>query len=317
MELINFKNIDQLLINELKVSALICATGYESRCTHVAKSFSHLKCNKYVLAFSSFIRNTQRKANDQFFKDSNFEFIQTKEDDATEIVSLINFILANHEGNICTIIFDYSSMTRIWYGGLLQYLKLKEGYNKIIKILFCYSFSKYSPPQPSSNYNKYVGPIKGFFNLNIPDKPTALLLGLGYEKGRAYGLKEYLDAETYVFYTQPEKNNEQFSIDVEAYNKDIFLKLRKDHIIKYPITNLEYTINLVYTVCADLIDDFRLILAPCGPKPFTLACLITSIKLGNIDVWRISTGVEKAYKREASGEISILDCSFAPSHYNN
>jgi hypothetical protein len=42
--------------------------------------------------------------------------------------------------------------------------------------------------------------IEGFSFFSVPNKPSALIIGLGYEKNKAFGLTEYFDAETFLFY---------------------------------------------------------------------------------------------------------------------
>jgi hypothetical protein len=52
--------------------------------------------------------------------------------------------------------------------------------------------------------NKYMGPIPGIYRVSASYKPTALILGLGYEKETAVGIMEYLDPQmTYAFYSKP------------------------------------------------------------------------------------------------------------------
>lgn len=59
--------------------------------------------------------------------------------------------------------------------------------------------------------------------------------------------------------------------------------------------------------CDDLLRNYRVILAPCGPKPFTLLSLITAIKLPDIDVWRISSGkAAPTIDKVADGEVFFL-----------
>lgn len=50
--------------------------------------------------------------------------------------------------------------------------------------------------------------------------------------------------------------------------------------------------------------DFRIVIASCGPKPFTLISMLTASVLPDIDVWRISgnKGFDNA-NREPDGEV--------------
>ena len=106
----------------------------------------------------------------------------------------------------------------------------------------------------------------------------------------------------YVFLTD-ENNTPEFHNEVCSRNQELISKLSNGYIFKYPIDNLLYTRKLLYELCKRLLMDFRIVIAPCGPKPFTLISMLTASVLPNIDVWRISgnKGFDNA-NREPDGE---------------
>jgi hypothetical protein len=61
------------------------------------------------------------------------------------------------------------------------------------------------------------------------------------------------------------------------------------------------------------------IIAPCGPKPFTLFSFILASQIPNIDVWRISAGDDEnqVIKPKAAGELIIVDLIFEDSKKNS
>jgi hypothetical protein len=61
----------------------------------------------------------------------------------------------------------------------------------------------------------------------------------------------------------------------------------------------------------DLSRNYRVIIAPCGPKPFTLVSLCLALMFENIDVWRISSGKQSVpIDKEAEGDVVAYKISF-------
>jgi hypothetical protein len=311
MILENCKQIKFENLEHYPIDVVLCAVGYESRCVELARRLDLPNLRKFALAFKSHLDEKQRNDNNKIFSKLGYKLVPAGGEDYTVVHELLETICSESRQSTINLLVDYSCMTRVWYAYILYYFNTTLNYNKTINIFFSYSFSKFSPALDNLKYNLVVGPIYGFCNFSIPDKSTSLILGLGYEKIRSFGLSEYLDAETFIFYTKPEDGNSEYSFEVERQNKHLISSIKTENIYQYPISNLDTTINLIYTLCIDLIDEHRVVLAPCGPKPFSLASLIVGSKLKEIDVWRVSSGSEgNVYNREFNGNISILMCSY-------
>jgi mRNA-degrading endonuclease RelE of RelBE toxin-antitoxin system len=85
----------------------------------------------------------------------------------------------------------------------------------------------------------------------------------------------------------------------------------EENIYRYPINDLEYSERQLLSLCSYLKDAYRVIIAPSGPKPFTLISLIVALKMKEIDVWRISQGdIRNAVQYKASGKVSLYRVIF-------
>lgn len=308
MKLIETAQIQNSSLQSIIFDCFICSSGFEKRANFVAKSFKINSKSKFVIAFNNYSNEPSRQVNDKFYKDSNFEFI-CQDGDQSGFFSFIWDRIFDIDREEINIAVDYTSMTRVWYSSIISFLKNLES-TKRINVYFLYSYSKFARPFNSYIRNIHIGPIKGFSSLSIPDKPTALIIGLGYENERAFGLTEYLDAETYIFTADKSKGEEYYS-EVQSANEILLNYTKPENIFEYSLMQLENSESLLYSVCRSLITDYRLILAPTGPKPFTLLCLLTSLRLGNIDVWRISAGENsKPINKEPDGIISCYRATF-------
>ena len=56
-----------------------------------------------------------------------------------------------------------------------------------------------------------------------------------------------------------------------------------------------------------LKDDYSIIIAPLGPKPFTFISMLLSVKFPDIDIWRVGSGSDiNKYKREPIDEKTFV-----------
>lgn len=287
----------------------IFTSGYEPRSISLF-SKGILSKNSIVLGFESFKMHRTRRKNDRFFVKRNCELINADGNNPNVIHQILNNYLQGFDKEVFTLFVDYSSMTRVWYAEILAYFRDTENLKFKVEIVFGYSFAKYQPP-PEENYrNLFVSPIDGFSYFSVPNKPTALIIGLGYEKNKAFGLSEYFDGETFVFFNK-DSNDERFKNSVEQINASLLKDIPEENTYVFPIYDLEFTERQLFSLCSYLKENYRVIIAPSGPKPFTLVGLIISLKMNEIDVWRISQGDNrKAVQYEADGTTSFYKVIF-------
>lgn len=307
------KKTSQISIDEIKdtnFDLFIVASGFESRARFFAENNQINAQKKICLSFLESSENVARKENDLKFKSLGFDFFTCSGNSNTEIVRILNDVISTSKEHL-NVLVDYSSMTRVWYAAIINCLKNLERPGLIVSLWFVYSSSKYTEPPKSISYNKYVGPINGFYSITIPDRPSALIIGLGYVEARAFGLAEFFDVQPLLFIAD-NSSSKEFCEEVQKNNSTLLSTTTDDNIFYYPLNNMNFTENLLFRICKDLQEKYRLILAPCGPKPFTLLCLLTSLRFQAVDVWRISAGeMEETVDKQASGLILCYSATFA------
>lgn len=308
---------DQL--SEVKFDIAYFSCGYEKRSIFIkSKYVINSKINN-VLEFVNEDRLKTRENKLFYDKSQDCNFILLEGESDKEIITSLNKFFEEFERPEVNILIDYSSMTSIWFSSFLNYFNCFFDNKKSIKVNLYYSYthSKYTNPLKGHDLTLSVDPLDGFSNISIPDKPTALILGLGYEKDKATGLAQYLDAESYVFYSDSSYATE-FSEAVKLENNVLLTEVKKENIFEYPILNLNVTVKLLHTLIVDLVQSHRIVLAPCGPKIFSLLCLIESIKVENTDVWRISStkASKNAIDKEPDGKVSIYRVTFEKENEN-
>jgi hypothetical protein len=287
------KNAFQQKYSEIKnekFDVIFAASGYEKRCTQLIEKINLKGAKKIVFAFEEHVQEEQRIVNDKKFARLGFEPYSAKEGSYIEIIEILNDVLRTLLiKNQLNVLVDYSCMTKVWYATIVNYFLNKESDINNINITFSYTPSIFTEPlKPMPN--KYMGPIPGIYTISASNKPTALIMGLGYEKDRAKGLMEYLDPKiTLAFYTDPALD-EKYVNAIKKNNSQLLSNLGKQNIFKYPLDDLRITDSLLTSLCLSLKNHYKIVLAPLGPKPFALLSILLSIKFPEIDVWRVSAG---------------------------
>jgi len=295
-----------------KETIFLAAAGYESRGPHAAERLLP-KANDIEKLTFGFAENkaAARILVERKFASLGFRLIDdVPSASGLQLTQILSDKLRSSSGKQFRLIVDYSCMTKTWYGAIVRHLFDIKDNDTPIETYFVYSPARFAPPGPPG-VNKIAGAISGFGHLSSPLKPSALILGLGYEAVRAMGLRDYIDPEvTIAFYTDPALD-QKYRAAVARNNSGLLTTLSPNVIFRYPVADLDYTNALLQNVALGLRDQYRVIVAPLGPKPFCLLSLILSAENNGIDVWRVSLGEEiTPQERVAAGMVLIYRLIF-------
>jgi hypothetical protein len=179
-----------------------------------------------------------------------------------------------------------------------------------VHLLFSYTRSEYIEPKKPKPL-RVAEPLGHGPRGMHAGKPVALVMGLGYEKARAEFLEKAVDPEeTYCFYADPAPDR-RFVEKVYLNNFKLIDRLHRNHVYAYPMEDLDRTHRMITDLCLDLRLKHRIILAPLGPKPFALLCLLVGQVYPDIEIWRVGAGkLESVYDRVPCGEPLLYSVEF-------
>ncbi len=303
---------DQLRDNQFDY--FIAASGYENRCTYLIDSIPVNAVHKIAIAFNDRKNFLYRNKNDKRFSEEGFVFIEESADKNNNIIEFLDNAINDNKGfKKIKILIDYSCMSKIWYAGFLKYFILSEtNTTDDLEIYFSYSSAVFSEPINPGNKNLPKDPI-GLLKANhIPNKPLALIIGLGYEKYLTQKLIQKFEYEAvFAFYSDPAFDS-RYADRVLKNNKKILNMLPREHIIKYPIGDYKQTDTLLTSLTISLRLNYQVAILPIGPKPFTLSSLLLAARYPDIEVWSIDSGHSPAaYNRNPAGEPVVCKVVFS------
>jgi hypothetical protein len=211
-----------------------------------------------------------------------------------EIRTLIETFTTSPEQPV-SLCVDISSMKRKTISGIIELLILCK---KKLTVDFIYCPACYDENSKAAEIRETLTaePMSEFFvgDRRPSDIPLALIMGIGLKKQRVNGLISTLEpADTWLFMAI--NGDPRYEKEEERLHGNIMLQdgVRLCH---YDVQSLCSTYYSLESLCFATSIDYRTLLAPSGPKIFTLACLLVSATTGSLRpaVWRIGDSASGA-----------------------
>ena len=297
-------------LNNLHFDLFISVLGYEKRGVYLIEKYNIHADRKICLAHSEKKGLLNRSDNELIFRQNGFEIINVSGEQIFPVDALLKSICTNRS-KVIRILVDYSSMTKVWYSGIINNLSgLGPVCNKI-EVYFSYTpalFDQFKKQKPAKLAYSVVSEKRKPLNNK---KPLALIIGLGLNNLKAEMLiKSVKPSVVYLFYADP-----AHSIDyvqrLFKNNQSLIESTDIRNLHNFPLKDLEATSKMLTKLCLDLRLRYNILIAPVGPKVFTLITLILANRYPDIDVWRVSAGTnEPAIDRIGDGDPLIYAVDF-------
>jgi hypothetical protein len=285
--------------------AFLFASGYERRARSILAVASGLPGFKLCLGFEEHQGVLSRAENDKAYADAGVPIRLISGESRTAARQAVRDTL-EHVPDNGTLAVDITSMTRVWHAAMISEVLGTEGRTRL-RTVFIYVPAVFTPPADDFSRTKHVFPLEGFTGFGLPDLPTALVVGLGYEPERALGLHSLLDPSlTAVFLASP-ADSRYYQAVLET-NDDLLRRLPDELRFEYPLHDPAATMQLIESLCSKLSSDYRVILASLGPKLFGVECMLVTALRPELSVWRVSSG--SGAPRDAEGDMEYASaCS--------
>lgn len=312
MELVHAHQVpfEELLSENIDV--LITACGIESRSSHLIQLSQFNAHKKIALLFNEGHEESSWQQNEIIFRENGFDCYELSYNATNEIIALLDTICDKTLCENIKLVVDYSSMTKIWYGTIINYFAFNELDYHQLTVYFCYTPEHFVPPAVSKS--KLSNPEPVFFNRPIinEDKPLALVIGLGYEDSRVEFLCDFFKPDDIYFFLPNPSFDEKYTQMAKAGNRKVLSDVKSSHLLNYAAKNLEDIDSKLTSLCLSLRLKYRINLVSIGPKTFSLASFLLNARYPDIEIWNLTNidkcidlkpaGVPIVYKAVLSGE---------------
>ena len=282
-------------VREITFDLAIFSVGYEERCTSVAQNFNLASVGQPVgFAFDEHSNHPKRVKNQTFFVDARIP-IRCGEGSSEDFVYEQLNELTKELGEDCNILVDYTSMSKTWYGSIINFFVAARKYNRAT-IYFCYQPGRHeSQPLPKavesiSVMAGYQGSITSGARDVGKRAGNVGLFGLGFEPWSVFAAFERIEPDrVFAVYANPGSivGYEKLALDI---NKEfINSHVRPNDLIGAPITSVQGTFRLISELVVFSIgENWKVSFAPLGPKAHCFAFLLSATRFSGVSVVQVT-----------------------------
>ena len=281
----------------------VFASGYEARCTFVPKQLEEGNlASRVVIGFEDLADTEARKVHDDYFRTQwKVEPEIAKAGNDFVIQSLLNALVAKG-ATTKRILVDCSSMSRLWYSGILNWARYGNSKSETT-IDFVYALGKYEDEDLPMIIEDMVS-IPGCEGGALQSQQSLAIFGLGFNGWASLSVLERLEADdVFAFIASPGASSD-YPERVRTLNKDFLEEPRvKQHVLELPLRSVETS----YRFLSELVTPHRfrdsVTLVPMGPKPHILASILVSMRFPEVSCMRVSATRARPEKVEPNGEV--------------
>lgn len=263
---------------------LIIGLGYESRSTASYRE-NQGSCKKIVAI--GYEKNTDilhYQNNKKELLSGNVEVFEKCDSDLNELLATLEIYDKKVD-----VMLDITVFSRHRLAIILDFLMCRLWEESTLTIV--YNASKFVSPPEGTTPIKTVAEIAPQFSGMIGDlsRPTSLILGLGYERGKALGLANYFEAGR-EFAFLPISQEGKFEESVRLNNDELLNLIPDENVFCYEVEKPYSTYLSLKSLVLEALDYSRVLLVPLGPKIIAAISVIVARELHpNVPVWRVSS----------------------------
>ncbi len=266
----------------------IFASGYESRCTHVARLLDPKTVGMpLVFGFTEESLGQTRRENDAYFCETwNCCPTQLSGDDEKPIYDALNSSCEQIDGPL-HILLDYSSMTRLWYAAVMNWARFAAGGKEVI-IDCAYSVGVYANHLSQMIIRDIVA-LPGCEGRAYRLRESIAVFGLGFNGLATLCVLDKLEADlVYAFLACPGTSPEDENRTRHA-NTDLIEGHKTQPLIELPLFSVETSYRYLAEAIAHHRQDGEISLIPMGPKPHVLASMLVAMRFNEIACLRVTS----------------------------
>ena len=311
MEFINSRQIGVEIVEKEHFDIFIVAAGYESRSVSLVENYEVKAENKIAFAYCKYENKSAREKNNKILQNHGFSFITLPGHESASIGKEILTLLENLKKKNISILIDYSCMTKSWYSSMINIFLTETEDERNLDVYFSYTSALFSRLKKFSFTPNFKSVSIGV-NIIDPGKPTALIVGLGIEKGIADGFIKKLKPDLIYLMCADPYPDDAYIHKVLQNNQDLINRIDIGNLLNYPLNDLNRITDILTVTALKLRLKYNVVIASLGPKIFSLISFLLASRCPDVNVWRMESGHGNGFvDRLAITEPLILKVRFS------
>ncbi|ATD28861.1 hypothetical protein AAFS68_003313 [Vibrio cholerae] len=307
----NRLHVDDLSVKDLcstNYHLAIFSCGYEERCIDVAEKLSQKNIsNTLVLTFDQHYEDPTRVSCLDYYNTSwsNCYILEVNQREIKTIFSKVSDIIEGMDKpEQLKVLIDYTSMSRVWYSSILNYLI--NFYDGEVVIDLTYTTAIYH----ELDLNVELGETKvipGCEGISLTKKQNAAIFMLGFDEYGPQRLFNILNPNKIFGIMASPAASYEYEEECIQRNKNFIMHNLggEENLIKLPINSLSSCYEHMTQILSPLCRDYNVSFIPFGPKPHILTSILCSFNFPNVTCMYSEYIRNKTVKVESSGDIII------------
>ncbi|MFC1518840.1 hypothetical protein ACFL6Z_03885 [Pseudomonadota bacterium] len=306
----NKLHVDDLSIGELshtRYDLAIFSCGYEERCIDVATRLNSDNIDRVlVIAFDQHQDNPIRQDCLDYFESDwkHHDLLEVSQREIFNIYKKLSQIVDESKSENISILIDYTSMSRVWYAAMLNYLVKFS--TKKVTVDLTYATAIYK----NLDLNVELGELRivpGCEGISLTKKHNAAIFMLGFDRYGPQRLYNLLNPnKCFGIMASPAATYDYENTCLEK-NKDFISHYLGgvDNLVKLPINSLSTCYDNMSQMLSPLKRDYNVSIIPFGPKPHILAAILCSFNFPNVTCLYSEYIRKTTVEVESSGDFVI------------
>lgn len=297
-------------VSNTQYNASFFASGYEARCTSVLRELSKTQIGcPTALSFHEYSTEPTRIENDKFFLSLGIQQLQASSSSQDIIYITLNEILTKytHRDQALRILVDYSAMSKLWLSAFISWARLVCESHPVT-IDFAYTLCRHITPfEPLSI--THALPLPWFEGSIKPTKQSISFFGLGFDGLAPLCVLDSIESDfIFSFYASPATLDEYADRAISSNSK--LIQDYSTDIFALPIHSVSTAFTALCENVSNYVRNSNINLIPMGPKPLTLASLLTCCRYTSVTFLNISGTRANPSQAEPIGDFVVTSVSF-------
>lgn len=301
------QSVDEIVNRKYDIA--IFASGYEKRCPYFSRLLKKKQiANVMLLGFSERERDPQRELNDLYFLENwGCTPLQMSGNDETLLYSRLQKYGRETNGPL-SIIIDISSMTRVWYAAILNWVRYGVE-QRSVTLDFAYSVGQHID-DISPLVIQSITAVPGCEGVTDPLGKSVAVFGLGFDALATLCLLDRLEPDVVLGYYADPGAFSDYSARTVASNKE-FINNFTEVCVGLPLDSVEDAFRGLSELISPYRQNASITLIPMGPKPHVLSAILMSMKFPEITCLRVAGDRKKPDRVDTTGQLVCTRVEFS------
>lgn len=263
-----------------KVDLAIFACGYEARSAALAQSLDFSRISKSVVfSFSEYPDVPSRTSAATFYDGrADIQKVSLKGADDVGVYEILRQLISTYSiDQPLKIVIDYSSMSRVWYGAILNFFRHSSRRARV-DLHMIYLAGVYEG-QVRSNHVEAITSVPGFEGIAAGTGKSCAFFSLGFDPWCAFAVHERIEPDEAWAILANRSDVPEYFERAKRLNADFIKNYARDRLLSHSPFDLEGVFaKLCELISRELAHSPDITLVGLGPKPHILSMMLTAIR---------------------------------------